>query len=119
MAKLCDVAQLRKILSVKNYCAIPDELCIQINSGTESVKSNAQAIVSAFDLSDIKSAWKCVVYSLRGYKAVKFILSNKKETEQNVEAVDWPYYTRVAPSLGMPLLQLQTDCSIPISTLQR
>ena len=52
MEKLSDVKQLREVMLVKNYCAIPDELCIEINSGTQSALSNAQRIVSEFNLSD-------------------------------------------------------------------
>lgn len=50
MEKLCDVQTLKKILLVKNYCAIPDKLCVEVDSGTNSAKSNAQKIVDEFSL---------------------------------------------------------------------
>ena len=50
MQKLSDVKRLREILSVKNYCAIPDEHCIEIDSGSETPEFNARKIVSAFNL---------------------------------------------------------------------
>jgi len=50
MDKLCDLDQLRKILSKKNYTAVPDEMCIELNSGTNSAQCNAREIVRQFKL---------------------------------------------------------------------
>ena len=50
MDKLNDVEQLRKVMSEKNYVAIPDEWCISINSETNSAKDNALDIVRQFGL---------------------------------------------------------------------
>lgn len=54
MKKLSDVTRLRQIMATKNYCAIPDELCIEINTSVESARSNAQRILSEFNLIDTK-----------------------------------------------------------------
>lgn len=51
MEKLTDVDRLREILSFKNYAAIPDEACIEIDSANTSAKDNALRIVSEFKLS--------------------------------------------------------------------
>lgn len=50
MDKLSDVNRLREIMSIKNYQAIPDELCIEIDSGTRSAKYNAARIIKEFNL---------------------------------------------------------------------
>ena len=50
MEKLTDVGQLRKIISQKNYCPVPDDLCIEIDSGTVSAELNATQIVKEFNL---------------------------------------------------------------------
>jgi len=50
MEKLCDVKRLQEIMSLKNYCAIPDELCIEVDSGNDSVGTNAQRIMKEFSL---------------------------------------------------------------------
>ena len=50
MDKLNNVDQLRKVMSDKNYVAIPDKLCISLNSGTTAAKDNALEIVRQFGL---------------------------------------------------------------------
>ena len=50
MDKLCDVERLRELMSFKNYRPIPDELCIEIDSGSHSAKFNAQQIVRQLNL---------------------------------------------------------------------
>lgn len=50
MEKLCNVEQLRKIMSTKNYAAIPDKMCIEINSAANTAEFNAKAIVKSFSL---------------------------------------------------------------------
>ncbi len=50
MEKLCDVEQLRKIMLKKHYAAIPDDLCIEINSATDTAEFNAKEIVKLFNL---------------------------------------------------------------------
>lgn len=50
MEKLCDAEKLRKIMSEKNYCAVPDELCIEIDSSNVAAKANAERVVREFNL---------------------------------------------------------------------
>ncbi|MBX2840069.1 MAG: hypothetical protein KTR35_24650 [Gammaproteobacteria bacterium] len=50
MEKLSDKERLREVVLAKNYCAIPDELCITVDSNTETPESNAQRIVDRFRL---------------------------------------------------------------------
>lgn len=50
MGKLCDVVQLQKILSTKNYCPVPDDLCMKIDSSMNTANINAQRIVKNFSL---------------------------------------------------------------------
>ena len=50
MKKLTDVEQLRKIISKKNHCPVPDDQCLNLDSGLHSAKSNAQRIISNFGL---------------------------------------------------------------------
>ena len=50
MDKLCDLDQLRKILAKKNYIAVPDKLCIELDSGSNSAVCNAREIVRQFKL---------------------------------------------------------------------
>lgn len=52
MKKLSDVKRLREIMAKNNYCAIPDELCIEINSDANSAISNAQRILREFNLNN-------------------------------------------------------------------
>jgi len=54
MKKLCDVEKLRLILSSKNYSAIPDDLCLKLDSGADTAESNAQKIAAHFALEDIE-----------------------------------------------------------------
>jgi hypothetical protein len=50
MDKLCNVKQLREIIFKNNYIAIPDELCIEINSATNTAEFNAREIARIFNL---------------------------------------------------------------------
>lgn len=50
MNKLCNVKQLRETMLKKNYAAIPDELCIEINSATNTAEFNAKEIARIFNL---------------------------------------------------------------------
>jgi len=50
MNKLCELEQLRNYMSTKKYTAIPDDLCLEIDSGMNSAEHNAQEIVRKFDL---------------------------------------------------------------------
>ncbi len=50
MEKLTDVNRLREILAQKNYAAIPDELCMEVNSASTAANENARIIVSHFKL---------------------------------------------------------------------
>ena len=50
MKKLCDVQRLRTIMAEKNYTAVPDGRCMEINSGEKSAASNALEIVTNFNL---------------------------------------------------------------------
>ena len=50
MDKLCDPRRLREILAVKNYRPIPDERCMEVDSGEDSARCNALKIVEAFGL---------------------------------------------------------------------
>jgi len=50
MNKLCSVEKLREVLENQMYSAIPDERCIELNSGTESANHNARKIAERFDL---------------------------------------------------------------------
>jgi len=50
MNKLSDKERLREIVLTKNYCAIPDELCITVDTNTEQPESNARKIIDKFKL---------------------------------------------------------------------
>lgn len=50
MEKISNVEHLRKVLSDKNYVAVPDKLCISIDSDKNAAKDSALEIVRQFDL---------------------------------------------------------------------
>jgi len=50
MKKLSDKERLRRVVLSKNYCAIPDALCITVDTNKEQPASNAQKIVNRFNL---------------------------------------------------------------------
>ena len=50
MKKLTDVEQLRAVLANKNYRSVPDELCIELDSSLHTAESNAQKIITHFNL---------------------------------------------------------------------
>lgn len=50
MKKLCDPDRLTEIMAEKNYCAIPDEMCLELNTNTTSPAENARNILENFKL---------------------------------------------------------------------
>jgi len=50
MEKLSNKKRLKEEVLRKNYCAIPDELCMTVDTNKEQPESNARKIVDSFNL---------------------------------------------------------------------